>query len=201
MTETRKYFSPNVIASVLLRGFVPDIFKAYFDFKGSFWNQLRNGLSEARLLAYAFFISIVLFLERLPDRISNNHLDPVNEKLLYHVGTDLFVSIFFVPVFFYALSAAAHLVSLLFKGDGTFFKARVAFFWSTVVASPVLLITGLVQGIFNGLLWAQVIQHSAALIYAWIFSSIFCTAEGFSSNLPLFFVLLFGYIFLSYVAV
>ena len=198
MAYMRRIFPENVIRSFLLSGFVADIFKAYLDLRMSFRNQLNNFTSESRLLAYAFFISIVLFLERLPGRVTNYDIQSSKDIFFDYVGIDLFTSIFFGPIFLYFLSILTHLFAIPFKGKASFFEARLAFFFSFIVASPLLLLAGLLHGLFpNGFLF-KFIECATVIMYAWIFSTIFCAAERFFSHLPVFIILLSSYLFLSY---
>ncbi len=198
MVETRKNIPENVVLSLLLRGFVPDIFKACFDLKRSFKNQLSLCTSESKLLAYAFFISIILFLERLPGRVSHYNVDHSGEVLFSYVGIDLFASIYFVPIFVYFLASLAHVIAYPFKGRASFFEARLAFFWAIIVASPILLLNGLLQGFFSDFLVVKLFYYVKVFGCAWIFSVIFCEAEGFSSNWGLFSGLLAIFLFLSF---
>ena len=71
MFDTKKINPENMVTSIICKGFVADIFKSYFDLKASFLDQLEKCTSEARLLAYAFLISFVLFLERLPNKVTD----------------------------------------------------------------------------------------------------------------------------------
>ena len=197
MTISHKHVPKNFINSVFLTGFVPDIFKAYFNLKKSFRSQLKINFTETRLLAYSFFIAVILFLERLPLRVMN-HSEELGGKIIFHsIGIDLFASIFFVPLFIYFLSAFMHVGGVFFGGKASFFETRLAFFWSTIVVSPVLLITGLMEALFIELWLSKIIHYLAIITYAWIFSSIFCSAQNFSSNIYLFFILVLGYLFLS----
>ena len=197
----RRVFPENVIITFVLGGFVADIFKSYLDLRISFRNQLNNFTSESRLLAYAFFISVVLFLERLPGRVTNYDIQSNKDILFDYVGMDLFTSIFFGPIFLYFLSALTHLFALLFKGSASFFEARLAFFWSIIVASPLLLTAGLLHGLFPDGFLFKFVECAAVIAYAWIFSVIFCAAERFFSHLPAFISLLSGYLLLSYLVV
>ena len=199
MVVTKKVHPVNMVTSIVSKGFVADIFKSYFDLKGSFWDQKEKCTSEARLLAYAFLISFVLFLERLPNKVTDRDIFSSTGLLFDYIGMDLFASIFFGPIFLYSLSALTHLVSVPFKGKASFFEARLAFFWAIIVAAPLLLIVAVIQVLVPGVLFSQVFQCIAMVIYAWIFSTIFCSAERFASNKPLFFLLSFGYLYLSYV--
>ncbi|MDG2355164.1 MAG: hypothetical protein P8L82_04010 [Paracoccaceae bacterium] len=201
MAYMRRVFPKSVIITFFLSGFIADIFKAYLDLRISFRNQLNNFTSESRLLAYAFFISVVLFLERLPGKVTNSDIQSNKGILFDYVGMDLFTSLFFGPIFLYFLSTVAHLFAALFKGKASFFEARLAFFWSIIVASPLLLVAGLLQGLFPDGVLFKFFECASVVSYAWIFSVIFCDAERFFSHLPVFIMLLSGYLLLSYLVV
>ena len=95
MVVTKKVHPVNMVTSIVSKGFVADIFKSYFDLKGSFWDQQKKCASEARLLAYAFLISFILFLERLPNKVTDRDIFSSTGLLFDYIGMDLFASIFF----------------------------------------------------------------------------------------------------------
>ena len=103
-----KISQKEFLMSFLFKGFLAEILLAYKDFSKSFDRQLSLGLSESRLLAYSFFISFILFLQRLPSRVLQNPLyfDEIN--INDKIGIDLFSSIFFVPIFLYIISFFLH---------------------------------------------------------------------------------------------
>ena len=80
----------------MTKGFVSEIFYAYTGLKRSYNTQLSNGINESRLLAYSFFISLVLFLHRLPDKLTQNQKFNTKISLNDQIGIDIFDSIFFV---------------------------------------------------------------------------------------------------------
>ena len=196
MNDTRKNIQKNIIEVLFFRGFFPEIFKSYFDLKASFFSQLAKCKSEARLLAYGFTISILLFFERLPGKVVSHTSEGFQRPLLPAIGIDLFASIFFVPLFLYLASAIFHLALLSFRGKASFFESRLAFFWSIIVCAPILLIFSLVESFSPDIFPFNVFKYITVLLSAWIFSSLLCAAEGFSSHLPLFFSLLVSYLFL-----
>ena len=196
MDHRRKNIQKSIIEVLFFRGFFPEIFKAYFDLKASFFSQLAKCKSEARLLAYGFTISILLFFERLPGKVASHTSEGFQRPLLPAIGIDLFASIFFVPLFLYFVSAILHLILLPFGGKATFFQSRLAFFWSIIVCAPILLIFSLVEAFSPDIFPFNFIKHITELLSAWIFSSLLCAAEGFSSPLPLFFSLIIVYMFL-----
>ena len=121
---TLKYF----LQSIMTKGFVSEIFYAYTGLKRSYNTQLSNGINESRLLAYSFFISLVLFLHRLPDKLTHNQKFNTKISLNDQLGIDLFASLFFVPIFLYIIAFFIHLLWLPFGSKATYFETRLAFF-------------------------------------------------------------------------
>ena len=193
---------PRSFFRALLKGFVPDIFRSYFDLKGSFFNQQAKCKSEATLLAYSFVISIVLFLERLPGKVVNNSssMEATISPLLPMIGIDLFASIFFVPLFLYLIAAVLHILFLPFNGKASFFESRLAFFWSAIICSPIILIYALLEVLLKNIFLVNLIQYLMVVITAWIFSLLLCTAEGVYIHRPIFISLSFTYFLLSYLS-
>ena len=198
MNHTRKNIQKSIIEALFFKGFFPEIFRSYFDLKASFFSQLAKCKSEARLLAYGFTISVVLFFERLPGKVASHTSDGFQRPLLPAIGIDLFASIFFVPLFLYFVSAILHFVLLPFGGKASFFQSRLAFFWSIIVCAPILLIFSLVEAFFPDIFPFNLIKYITVALSAWILSALLCAAEGFSSHLPLFFSLLVSYLFLLF---
>ena len=95
----------------MTKGFVSEIFYAYTGLKRSYNTQLSNGINESRLLAYSFFISLVLFLHRLPDKLTHNQKFNTKISLNDQIGIDLFASLFLFQYFFTLL-----LSSFIFYG-------------------------------------------------------------------------------------
>ena len=108
MSILNKISFKNFYLQFVFKGFIADILLAYKGLKVSFDRQLYNSTNESRLLAYSFFIAIILFLQRLPSRVSQNpqYFDEIN--LNDKIGIDLFSSIFFVPIFLYIISFILH---------------------------------------------------------------------------------------------
>ena len=189
-----KYF----LHTFMTKGFLSEIFYAYTGLKRSYNTQLSNGINESRLLAYSFFISLVLFLNRLPDKLTHNQ--KFNTKISFNdqIGIDLFASLFFVPIFLYIIAFFIHLLCLPFGSKSTFFETRLAFFWATVISSPILLTLSLIDGFFYNSWLSWIFNFFSIVFYSWIFSSILCAAHKVQSNLHLFFILIIIYLIFSY---
>ena len=197
MSNLNKISFKNFYLNFIFKGFIADIFLAYKGLRVSFDRQLYHHTNESRLLAYSFFISIILFLQRLPYRVSQNsiYIDDIN--LNDEIGIDLFSSIFFVPIFLYIISFFLHIFCLPFGTNARYSETRLAFFWSTIVYSPILLLISIFEAIFSNFWLILFLNFFSIFCYAWIFSSIFCWAHNFSSNLYLFLLLITSYLFFT----
>ena len=182
----------------MTKGFVSEILYAYTGLKRSYNTQLSNGINESRLLAYSFFISLVLFLHRLPDKLIHNQKFNTKISLNDQIGIDLFTSLFFVPIFLYIIAFFIHLLCLPFGSKATYFETRLAFFWATIISSPILLTFSLIEGIFYSSWLYWILNFFSIVLYSWIISSILCAAHKFQSNLYLFFILNITYLIFSY---
>ena len=195
MSNLTKISIKSFYLNFIFKGFISDIFIAYKGLKVSFDKQLYNYTNESKLLAYSFFISIILFLQRLPSRVAqqSTYIDQIN---IYNViGIDLFSSLFFVPIFLYIISFFLHIFCLPFGTSARYSDTRLAFFWSTIVYSPILLLISIFEVIFSNFWLNLFLNFFSILCYAWIFSSIFCRAHKFSSHLYLFLFLITLYLF------
>ena len=197
MSILNKKSFKNFYLQFVFKGFIADIFQAYKGLRVSFDLQLYRNTNESKLLAYSFFISIILFLQRLPSRFSQNpqYFDETN--LNDKIGIDLFSSIFFVPIFLYIISFFLHICCLPFRTTARYSETRLAFFWSTIVYSPILLLTSILEVVFTNFWLNLFLSFFSIFCYAWIFSSIFCWAHKFSSNLYLFLFLITLYFFFT----
>ena len=197
MSNLTKISFKNFFPHFISNGFVTDIFLAYKGLRVSFDRQLYSIKNESRLLAYSFFISFVLFLQRLPFRVSQtpSYLDEIN--INDKIGIDLFSSIFFVPIFLYIISFILHICCLPFRTNARYSETRLAFFWSTIIYSPILLLISILEAFFSNFWLNLFLNFFSIFCYAWIFSSIFCWAHKFSSNLYLFLLLITLYLFFT----
>ena len=197
MSILNKISFKNFYLQFVFKGFVADILLAYKGLRVSFDRQLYNNTNESRLLAYSFFISIILFLHRLPSKVLQypQYFDEIN--LSDKIGIDLFSSIFFVPIFLYIISFFLHICCLPFSTNARYSETRLAFFWSTIVYSPILLLISILEAVFSNFWLNLFLNFFSIFCYAWIFSSIFCWAHKFSSNLYLFLFLITLYLFFT----
>ena len=107
--------------------------------------QLAAGIGEARALACLTAACFLIFVAQWPRLSREAHLSP-EVPLDARIAAAAFALIFVAPLFFYGLAALSHLLARAFGGQGTWFTARVALFWSLLAAAPLFLFQGLVAG-------------------------------------------------------
>ena len=175
------------------RGLFGHIWEARRGLRASLEAQLRQGISEERLLAYVAFACLMAFVARLPTVMSvrAESLGQINLPGL--VAGSFVAFVILAPLFLYGLAAISHLISLwAFGGEGTYQTSRLALFWSLVLAVPI------------GLIWAIVVQSltllemeavigplglGVFLIWLWIWASFIAISEGFDRFRCFFFII------------
>jgi hypothetical protein len=131
---------------------------------------LSMGPREDRALAFLMAACVIVFFAQLPRLAREAHL--TGQELNMLLGGALMGWVFIAPMFFYGLAGLSHLVARLFGGQGDWYGARLALFWSFLASTPLLLLNGLVAGFIGpgpalngvGILWMVV------FVWFWISS-------------------------------
>ena len=105
---------------------------------------LDMGPREDRALAFVMAACAVIFIAQWPVLARRAHLEGLELDML--LGASLMGWLLFAPLLFYGLAAFSHLVAKLLGGQGSFYQARLALFWSLLASSPLVLLNGLVAG-------------------------------------------------------
>ncbi|WP_425090216.1 YIP1 family protein [Tropicimonas sp. S265A] len=122
-----------------------EIIRAWGAPRAAIRRQLAGGVNEGRALVYLMIACLLIFVAQWPRLSREAFLNP-EVPLDARIGAALLGWIFIAPLMFYGIAAISHLVSRLAGGQGTFFGARLALFWSLLVISPIVLLLGLVTG-------------------------------------------------------
>ena len=130
-----------------------DILETYRRPKAVVARKLAAGPREDRALAVLMGGSMLNFVSQWPSLARAAHLDP-EQPLEARLGGALLVSVFLLPIVFYALAGLTHLVQRAFGGKGSAYAARLALFWALLALAPALLFFGLIKG-FIGPGWVQ----------------------------------------------
>jgi len=93
---------------------------------------LSQGQREDRAVAYVMIACLVIFISYLPQAQYNviNGDGDFQRDASYA----FLMWIMVMPLFLYGLAAVLHVVAKLFKGQGSFYSARLALFWSLLAA-------------------------------------------------------------------
>ncbi|MBM7067533.1 YIP1 family protein [Actibacterium sp. 188UL27-1] len=106
---------------------------------------LSDGPREDRAIAFVMAACFVIFIGQWPlaSRLAFEEPDiPLQARL----SSALLVWVFAMPIFFYGLAGLSHLIAKVVGGQGSYYRARVALFWTLLVISPLMLLRGLVAG-------------------------------------------------------
>ncbi|MFZ5710912.1 MAG: YIP1 family protein [Pseudomonadota bacterium] len=127
-------------------GFTGQILASYRDPGGVMTRMLAAGQREDRALAILMAAALFLFVAQWPAATRAAFFDP-SVPLQGRLSGALMGTLFLLPLFAYGLAGAAHLLSRLAGGRGTYYGARIALFWALLCIGPLALFQGLVAGL------------------------------------------------------
>lgn len=136
---------------------------------------LSMGQREDRALAILMAACILMFIAQLPRQAREAHL--TGQELNMLLGGTLLAWGIIAPLLMYGLAALSHVIARLLGGQGDWYGARLALFWSLLASTPLILLHGLVAGFIGpgaardgvGLLWLAV--------FVWFWASSLRQAE------------------------
>jgi len=125
-------------------GVASDILRAYRAPQAVFKGRLGGQPREDRALVVLMVACVLVFVGRWP-ALQRQAIETGQEFDML-VGGTLLAWLFFVPLVAYAVGTLSHIIARPLGGKGTAYGARFALFWALLVASPLWLLTGLVEG-------------------------------------------------------
>ena len=138
---------------------------------------LDAGQREDRAFAMLFVASLLMFIAQLPRLAREAHLDP-SIPLDARIGGALMGIMFLFPLVAYLIAAVTHVIARIFGGNGSFYTARVAFFWSLLAVAPLMLLQGLVTGFIGQGPQALLVGGLIALGFLWQWANAFSVAQS-----------------------
>ncbi|MEM7059417.1 MAG: hypothetical protein AAF557_17675 [Pseudomonadota bacterium] len=156
-------------------GLILGIARFYYDPRGAMRGVLDSQPSEPRLLAYIMIAAMVLLAGRLVQLSFAGGEQVLASSLAQTVSL-----LFFMPLACYGLAALGTWVSRKFGGVGNWSNGRAAFFWATLVSSPVTTGAALFQVVLgtDGLAH-QVVGQIGSVFLAWALAVCFAETFGF----------------------
>ena len=124
-------------------GVAGDIVRAWLSPRAMMARRLQAGLREDRALIYLVTACLLIFLAQWPRLWRDTLADPM-VPFEARIGAAMLGWIFIAPLALYGIAALSHLAARLIGGRGSWFSARLALFWSLLVAAPLWLLNGVV---------------------------------------------------------
>ncbi len=128
-------------------GVASDILRAYRAPRAVFADRL-TGARENRALVILMVASLLIFMAQLPSAQRGAFYAP-DVPFEARMTAALFRSLFIGPLFFYTLAWISQLVARAVGRKVSGLAMRFALFWALLVASPLWLFWGLIEG-FSG---------------------------------------------------
>ena len=113
--------------------------------------HLAAGPREDRAIAYLMAACLLIFVAQWPrlSRLAAGFdLPPGAEvpEMTRLLSYELLAWLMVWPLMLYGLAAVSHILARALGGQGTFYTARLALFWSLLATTPLLLLYGLMAG-------------------------------------------------------
>ena len=134
----------------------------------AFAQKLGEGISETRIFIWLLVSCFLSFLARLPLLSREAHLDVGGPPLDSIIGGVLVSFIFMVPLVFYALSIVLCLIFRVWFTNLKWLYFRGAFFWSLLAVSPLVLVRGVLVGIYGTSAYINMISVFVFLYFIYI---------------------------------
>lgn len=115
---------------------------------------LAQGRREDRAVVYLMVSCFLIFVSQWPRlrRVAEGYEPspwPAEVNFEGMMTYTFFAAVIVLPLVMYGLAALSHLVAKLFGGQGSWFGARLALFWTLLATSPIILFFGLVRGLIG----------------------------------------------------
>jgi hypothetical protein len=152
-----------------------DIVATYRGPRRVFARLLAMGHREDRALILLMSACSVAFISQWPALARQSHV--TGQELDVLIGGALMAWLFVAPLLLYGLAALSHIIAKLLRGQGDWFGARLALFWSMLAASPLLLLHGLVGGFIGDSQALNIVGFLWFAIFIWFWISCLIEAE------------------------
>jgi hypothetical protein len=143
-------------------GVASDILRAYVAPREVFRTRLGPEPREDRALAILIVACLIIFVAQMPSAQRGAFFAP-DVPFEARATAALFRSLFIAPIAFYALAALSGLAARLFGRKSSGYAMRFALFWALLVASPLWLLWGLVEGFIGPGIQSSLIGSVALL--------------------------------------
>lgn len=137
---------------------------------------LEMGQREDRALAFLMGACVIIFFGQLPRLSREAHL--TGRELDMLMGGALLAWVFLAPLMMYALAGLSHVIAKVFGGQGSWYSARLALFWSLLASTPLLLLHGLVAGFIGPGIELHLVGFVWVVVFLWFWMSSLRSVES-----------------------
>ena len=152
-----------------------DMVATYKGPRKAFARLLSSEVREDRALMILMAGCLIAFVARWPALARQAHISGDDLNML--LGGALMAWLFIAPLVLYALAALSHLLAKLLRGQGDWYGARVALFWSLLASSPLMLLNGLIEGFVGPGPGLQLVGLLWFIVFMWFWLSGLLEAE------------------------
>ena len=152
-----------------------DMVATYRGPRKAFARLLSSEVREDRALMILMAGCLIAFVARWPALARQAHISGDDLNML--LGGALMAWLFIAPLVLYALAALSHLLAKLLRGQGDWYGARVALFWSLLASSPLMLLNGLIEGFVGPGPGLQLVGLLWFIVFMWFWLSGLLEAE------------------------
>ncbi|MGB7316750.1 MAG: YIP1 family protein [Planktotalea sp.] len=152
-----------------------DIVATYKGPRKAFARILGMGQREDRALMMLMAGCLIAFVARWPALARQAHM--TGEDLNMMLGGTLMALLFVAPLALYAIAALSHVIAKVLRGQGDWYGARIALFWSLLASSPLLLLNGLIEGFIGPGPGLQLVGFAWLVVFLWFWMSGLVEAE------------------------
>ncbi|MBE0412887.1 YIP1 family protein [Yoonia sp.] len=144
---------------------------------------LDQGKREDRAIAYLLIGCFLIFVAQWP-RLSRIQAGfepspwPGDINFEGMMTYTFYAVVIILPLALYAVAALSRLVAKAFGGQGSWYGARLAFFWTLLATTPLLLLHGLVRGLLGPGIQSTLVGAAWAVVFGYIWVQSLREAES-----------------------
>lgn len=158
-----------------------EIMRAWVAPKQAMARRLAEGVREDRALMYLILACVLIALSQVP-RLSSQSGEMADIPFEALISAMIFGWLFVMPLAAYFIAAITRLLARLFGGKGTWSTARLALFWSLLVAAPLWVLNGLLEALNAPTAIMNISGILAVGMFLFVWAASFFQAESVKGN-------------------
>jgi len=128
--------------------------------------HLASGAGEERALIFLMASCVVFFIAQLPVISRNSHLNQV--EMGPELGASVLAWLFIAPLAMYIVAAVLRILLRAVGCKAGWFHVRLAFFWSLLAGTPLVLLNGVTGGLIGSGIEQSIVGGLWFAAFLWI---------------------------------